>query len=169
MRAGIKKDVPTTVRNPQASAVCERLHQSITNTLHILLRHSTPANVANIADLVDTSIATALHAARSAIHRTLGVSPGGLVFQRDMLLDIPLLTDIQLIRDRRLVVIDENLRRAVTADAVIITISLVLNVSSYIMTQRSSNLLASMVHTQLNKYTPMAPSQPAAMLTQRNV
>jgi hypothetical protein len=53
-----------------------------------------------------------LHAAQSTIHRTLGVSPGGLVFHRDMLLDIPLLTDFQVIRDRQQVIIDEKLRRA---------------------------------------------------------
>jgi transposase InsO family protein len=111
MRAGIK-DVPTTVRNPQANAVCERLHQSVANTLRILLSQNPPANVANVGELVDTAIATSLHAARSTIHRTLGVSPGGLVFHRDMLLDIPLLTDFQLIRDKRQVIIDENLRRA---------------------------------------------------------
>jgi hypothetical protein len=98
MLAGIK-DVPTTVHNPQANAVCKRLHQSVTNTLHILLSQNSPANVANVGILVDMAIATSLHAARSTIHRTLGVSPGGLVFHRDMLLNIPLLTDFQLIRD----------------------------------------------------------------------
>jgi transposase InsO family protein len=36
MHAGIK-DVPTTVRNPQANTVCERLYQSVANTLCILL------------------------------------------------------------------------------------------------------------------------------------
>jgi hypothetical protein len=42
-----------------------------------------------------------LHAARSAIHRTLGVSPGGLVLHREMLLDIPLLIDFEIICNRR--------------------------------------------------------------------
>jgi hypothetical protein len=50
--------------------------------------------------------------ARSAIHRTLRVSPGGLVLHRDMLLNIPLLADFQLVNDRRQVAIEENLRRA---------------------------------------------------------
>jgi transposase InsO family protein len=99
MRAGIK-DIPTTVRNPQANAVCERLHQSIANTLRILIPQHPPANVANVGELVDSALAPSLHAAQSAIHCTLGVSPGGLVFHRDMLLDIPLLTNFQVIRDR---------------------------------------------------------------------
>jgi hypothetical protein len=80
--------------------------------LHILLSQNPPANVANIGKLVDTAIATSFHAARSTIHCTLGVSPGGLVFHQDMLLDIPLLTNFQLIRDQRQVIIDENLHRA---------------------------------------------------------
>jgi transposase InsO family protein len=112
-RAGIQ-DVPTSVRNPQANAVCERLHQSVGNTLRILLTANPPDNVTNIVEMIDSSLATALHAARSAIHRTLGVSPGGLVFQRDMFLDIPLLNDFQLIQERWQTVIDDNLRRANT-------------------------------------------------------
>jgi hypothetical protein len=111
MHAGIK-DVPTTESNPQANAVCKRLHQLVANTLHILLGQNPPANVANVGQLVDTAIATSLHAARSTIHHSLGISRGGLVFHQDMLLDIPLLTDFQLICDQRQVIIDENLRRA---------------------------------------------------------
>jgi chromosome condensin MukBEF complex kleisin-like MukF subunit len=61
------KDVPTTVRNPQANAVCERLHKPIANMLCILLRQSQPVNVANVGKLVDLAIATSLHAACSAI------------------------------------------------------------------------------------------------------
>ena len=38
-------------------------------------------------------------------------SPGALVFHRDMLLNIPLLADLQLIRDNRQLLIDENLRQ----------------------------------------------------------
>ncbi len=71
-----------------------------------------PANVNNVAEMIDSALATALHAARSAIHRTLGVSPGGLVFRRDMFLDIPLLTDFQVIQERRQVTIDKNLCHA---------------------------------------------------------
>jgi hypothetical protein len=67
--------------------------------LHILVSQNLPANVANIGELVDTAIATSLHAARSTIHHNLGVSPGGLVFHQDMLLDIPFLTALQLICD----------------------------------------------------------------------
>jgi transposase InsO family protein len=61
MHAGIK-DVPTTVRNPQANAVCKKLHQSVANILWILLSQNPPAkkNIANVGELVDAAIATSL-------------------------------------------------------------------------------------------------------------
>jgi hypothetical protein len=40
------------------------------------------------------------------------VLPGGLVYHRDMFLDIPLLTDFRLIQEKRQVTIDDNLRCA---------------------------------------------------------
>ena len=42
------------------------------------------------------------------IHKTLGISPGGLTFGRDMMLPIPLLVDYNLICQKRQAVIDEN-------------------------------------------------------------
>jgi hypothetical protein len=89
------QNVPTTVRNPQANTVCKQLHQSVGNTLRILFSSSppAPANVTKVVEMIDAALATALHAVRSAIHRTLGVLPGGMVFHRDMFLDIPLLTN----------------------------------------------------------------------------
>jgi hypothetical protein len=80
--------------------------------LRILFSANPPANVTTVAEMVDTALATALHAARSALHRTLGVLPGGLVFHRNMFLDIPLLTDFRLIHEKRQVTIDDNLRCA---------------------------------------------------------
>jgi transposase InsO family protein len=110
-RFGIK-DVAISVRNPQSNAICERLHQSVGNTLRVFLSQGIPFNVHNIAELVDSALATALHATRATIHRTLGMTPGGIVFNRDMFLNIPLLTDFQLLQTRRQAVIDDNLRRA---------------------------------------------------------
>jgi hypothetical protein len=40
----------------------------------MLLSEIPPNNVVNVAELVDSALATSLHAARSAIHRALGVS-----------------------------------------------------------------------------------------------
>ena len=38
-------------------------------------------------------------------------SPGKIVFQRDMVLDIHIIADLVAIRERRQLLIDENLRR----------------------------------------------------------
>jgi transposase InsO family protein len=62
------KDVPISVRNLQANAICERLHQSLGNALRVFLSQELPFNVNNVAELVDSALATALHAARSTIH-----------------------------------------------------------------------------------------------------
>ena len=104
--------MPTTVKNPQANAVCERVHQSIKNILRVLLRATPPANMDAAADAVDTALATAMHAARCVVHGTTKFSPGALAFHRDMFLNIPLVADLLFSQQRRQMVIDENLRRA---------------------------------------------------------
>ena len=40
-----------------------------------------------------------------------GYSPGALAFHRDVLLDIPLIIDLQQIRNKRQISVDENPRR----------------------------------------------------------
>ena len=106
------KDVTTTVKNPQANAVCERLHQSISNTLRSMLRAHAPSSIDQSNDIMDTCFATAAYASKVAIHRTLNISPGALVFHRDMILNIPLIADLHQLHARRQIIIDERLRRA---------------------------------------------------------
>ena len=103
---------PTTVKNPQANAICERLHQTVENALRPLMHAHPPANIAEASLIVDTALQTAAYAARAAIHGSLKISPGALVFQRDMILDIPLIADLELIRQQRQALIDEQLIRA---------------------------------------------------------
>jgi hypothetical protein len=99
-------------------------------------------------------IVTSLHAARSTIHHTLGISPGGLVFHQDMLLDIALLTNFQLMRDRQQVAINENLRQA-SLSLVIMIINLVKNALLFIMILPSSSLV-SLDYSLLNTFISMA-------------
>jgi hypothetical protein len=56
--------------------------------LSILVNVNPPENIGNIAELVDSTIATFLHAIRNTVHSTLGISPDALVFHRDVLNDI---------------------------------------------------------------------------------
>ncbi len=69
------RDVCTTAKNPQSNAICERMHQMV-------------------------GLSIAIHAMRTAIHCTLGSSPGSLTFNRDMFLNIPLIADLHTITQR---------------------------------------------------------------------
>jgi Integrase zinc binding domain len=88
------QDVTTTIKNPQANAICERMHQTVGNLLRSLLHSYLPQNVANANELIDSALATAMHALCATVHRSLEVSPGALVFHRDMFLNIPLHADL---------------------------------------------------------------------------
>ena len=94
------KDVTTTIKNSQANAISEQLHQTISSNHRAILHHHPPQNPPQANDIVDTSFAAAAYASKTAIHSTLNISPGALVFHRDMILNIPLITDLQLLHKR---------------------------------------------------------------------
>jgi hypothetical protein len=75
------------------------------------MTHAGPPQAMLMAsDMMD---ATAMHATRAAASRALNYhTPGGLVFQRDMSLDVPLIADIIAITNRRQVVVNESLRKS---------------------------------------------------------
>ena len=50
-----------------------------------------------------------MHAIRAGIHSMLGSSPGSLVFNRDMFLNIPLIADWHAVTTRREHLVNENL------------------------------------------------------------
>ena len=70
-----------------------------------------PQDIQQAEQLIDDALSTTVHITRCAVSRALGVSPGALVFQRDMLLDIPIIADLLSIQEKRQITIDENLRR----------------------------------------------------------
>ena len=105
------QDSPTTSYNPQANAICERLHQTVANILRTLLDQHPPRNVQEAEQILDNALSTAVHVTRCATSRSLGISPGALTFHRDMILDLPIIADLHNIQNRRQVLIDENLRR----------------------------------------------------------
>ena len=105
------KDVPTTVKNPQANAICERLHQTISNVLRTLIYAHPPTNEHDANAIIDTALSTTMYASRATIHSAMKLSPGAMSFHRDMILPIPIHADFALLRQKRQVVIDDNLRR----------------------------------------------------------
>ena len=90
---------PTTVKNPQANAICEHLHQMIADILHPIFHLKLPLPVGEAEEIVDDAIATVAHASRTSLHLTMKLSPGAIVFNRDMLLDIPVLADLHALQD----------------------------------------------------------------------
>ena len=88
------------------------MHKTVGDMLRTYLREAPPTNIASAYDAIDSVLAAAQRALRTCVHRTFGVSPGTLVFHRDMLLPIPVAADYEMIRARRQAVIDDNARRA---------------------------------------------------------
>ena len=60
---------------------------------------------------MDSALATAMHAMRTNVATTLESSPGSLVFNRDMFLNIPLVADWHTITRTREHHVNESLRR----------------------------------------------------------
>eukprot|EP00957_Ditylum_brightwellii_P085246 6483286-Ditylum_brightwellii.AAC.1 len=79
-RNGIK-DAPTTSHNPQANLVCECLHLMVANILRATT-NGQENNMQQAANTVDDALATAMHATRCSVLRSLGLSPWNLVFHR---------------------------------------------------------------------------------------
>jgi hypothetical protein len=87
------------------------MHQTVGNVLRTLLHGEFPPNLATAKEFVDESLSIAMHAMRVGIHTALGSSPGNLVFNRDMFLNIPLIADWHAITQKREHLINENLIR----------------------------------------------------------
>ena len=110
--AGIKSSAITS-HTPTSNAIIESVHRSIGQVLRTLIHLRPPKTVIDANRLIDEALATALHACRCAAHTSLQhLSPGALVFQRDMFLNIPIIADLITITHNRQAVIDQRLLRA---------------------------------------------------------
>jgi hypothetical protein len=87
------------------------MHQSIGNTLRVIQSMENPPDgIVRGRDMVDAAIANAMYVTRCTYHSTLQTTPGGLAFGRaDMILNIPLATDLELLRERRQQLINKRL------------------------------------------------------------
>ncbi len=105
------EDVCTSAKNPQANAICERMHQTVGNVLRTLLHDEPPQNITTAKEFVGEALSIAMHAMSAGVHTTLGSSPGSLVFNRDMFLNVPLFADWCAITCKQEHLIHENLLR----------------------------------------------------------
>jgi hypothetical protein len=77
---------PTTIKNPQANAINERIHQVIGNMLRT---SGIEGSDLDENDPFDEFLTNAAWAIRSTHHSTLGCSPGAAIFGRDMMFNLP--------------------------------------------------------------------------------
>jgi hypothetical protein len=85
---------PTSVENPQANAILERIHAVLGNML--------PTSELDMAETVKTSdknvfLSDTAWVVCSIYHTVLKASPGAAIFGQDMLFDIPFIADWQKI------------------------------------------------------------------------
>ena len=104
---GIKRK-PTSVKNPQANAILERVHQVLMSMLRTA--EIDMANSVAPSD-IDAFLTNIVWAIRSTYHTVLKASPGAAIFGRDMLFDIPFLADWNKIGDYRQHQTDLNTER----------------------------------------------------------
>lgn len=87
-------------------------HQTASNILSPLLYMHPPQNIEQANLLMNSALQTAAHSARTAIHSAMKISPGALIFHRDMILDIPLIAGLHVLRRNRQAIIDRNFFQA---------------------------------------------------------
>ena len=101
---GIKQK-PITVRNPQANAIVERVHQTIGN---IIRTFELQENYLDEDDPWSGILSAVAFAIRATYHTTTQKSPGQLVFGRDMILNIQHQANWEYIRKRKQSKINDN-------------------------------------------------------------
>jgi hypothetical protein len=105
--AGMKRK-PTTVKNPQANAILERIHQVLGQMLH-----TSELDMANSVspDDVDVFLDNAAWTIHSTYHTVLKASSGAAIFGREMLFDIPFVAGWHRIGEHRQLLTDRNNER----------------------------------------------------------
>jgi hypothetical protein len=85
------------------------MHQTVGNVLQTLLHGEPLRDVTKAKDFIDEELSIATHAMQTGIHTILGSSPGNLIINRDMFLNIPLIADWHAITQKHEHLINENL------------------------------------------------------------
>ena len=96
------------MHTPTSNTIIEASHEIIGQVLHTLLLHN-PTDPIQADYILDEAVATAMYALHCTPNTSLGnYCPGALVFQLDMFLNLPLITDIVMLTqlDSRLVKIN---------------------------------------------------------------
>ncbi len=99
------KHKPTSVKNPQANAILERIHAVLGNMLR-----TSKLNMAKMVKPsdIDVFLSDAAWVVCSTYHTVLKASPGTAIFGWDILFDIPFIADWQTIGEHRQKLTDLN-------------------------------------------------------------
>ena len=88
------------------------MHQTVGNIPRAMTTMQAPNGAQTANQMIDAALANCSYATRTALHSGLKATPGSLVFQRDMALDIPVIADWQLMQSHRQQIIDQRLIEA---------------------------------------------------------
>ena len=99
---------PITVRNPQANAIVERVHQTIGNMIRTF---ELEENYLDEDDPWKGILCATAFAIRATLHTTLQKTPAQLVFGRDMILNINYGANWEHIKQRKQNLINKNNQR----------------------------------------------------------
>ena len=102
---GIKRK-GITIRNPQANAIIERVHQTIGNIIRTFTKDNLDAQ-----NPWSGILAATMFAIRATYHTTLRATPTQLVFGQDALMNIKFEADWALIKDQKQKLINKNNER----------------------------------------------------------
>jgi hypothetical protein len=103
------QSLSTTMKNPQANAICKQKHQSIGKCLRVLQQWNPPPGLNNAHALVDAAFANAMYAMHASFHSGLQTNPGALAFHCNMVMNIPLTSDLTLVQQNQKQQIDQRL------------------------------------------------------------
>jgi hypothetical protein len=96
---------PITVRNPQANAIVERVHQVIGN---IIRTFELESSYLDEDDPFKGILSATAFAVRSTFHTSLQSTPGQLVFGRGMIFNIQHIANWEYVKQRKQKIINLN-------------------------------------------------------------
>ena len=79
--------------------------------LRVMMHVLPPTNEEETTNMIDNALSTVVHASRCSVNHTMKTSPGAMLFNRDMMTNIPLISNLLAIGNRRQQLVDENVRR----------------------------------------------------------
>ena len=88
---------PTTVKNLQSNVIVKRLHKTMADILQVMLHVDLPHNEPNTTNMIDNTLATVVHASKCAVNHKIQMSPGAMVFNIDMMINVPLIVNLMAI------------------------------------------------------------------------